>query len=161
MTKYSFITSWILEAPIDKVWYAIFHSEDWSKWWESVSDVSELRKGDESGVGSIRRYRWKTPIGYSLIFDMETTKAEPPFCLEGRATGELNGIGKWNLSADYTRTNVSYTWDVCTTKTWMNCLAPVARPVFRWNHDRVMSKGYSGLCQLLGCRPIMNPKYLK
>lgn len=149
MTRYSFITAWKLEAPLDKVWDVIYHSEKWSEWWDSVSDVIELKKGDESGLGSIKKYKWKTPLGYTLSFDVETTKVEPPTCLEGIAKGELNGIGKWHLSGNDIHTNVIYHWDVHTTKSWMNYLTPIARPIFRWNHDRVMDKGYSGLCRLL------------
>jgi len=32
----------------------------------------------------------------------------------------------------------------------MNALAPLARPVFAWNHDRVMEWGRSGLARRLG-----------
>ena len=34
----------------------------------------------------------------------------------------------------------------------MNLLAPLARPVFEWNHDWVMARGGEGIAQLLGCR---------
>jgi hypothetical protein len=36
----------------------------------------------------------------------------------------------------------------------MNLLAPIARPVFRWNHDWVMARGGEGIAQRLGCRLI-------
>lgn len=32
----------------------------------------------------------------------------------------------------------------------MNLLAPVARPLFAWNHDVVMTWGGEGLARLLG-----------
>jgi hypothetical protein len=41
---------------------------------------------------------------------------------------------------------------VRTTKRWMNLAAPLARPVFRWNHDWVMRNGAEGIAELLGCR---------
>jgi hypothetical protein len=34
----------------------------------------------------------------------------------------------------------------------MNFLAPIARPVFRWNHNVVMHQGGQGLADLLGAR---------
>ena len=34
----------------------------------------------------------------------------------------------------------------------MNLIAPIARPVFEWNHDWVMSRGGEGIAKLLGCR---------
>ena len=39
-----------------------------------------------------------------------------------------------------------------TTQWWMNLLAPVARPVFKANHDYVMRNGGEGIAKLLGAR---------
>ena len=38
-----------------------------------------------------------------------------------------------------------YEWNVRTARPWMNRLAPVARPLFAWNHDVVMRQGAEGL----------------
>ena len=35
----------------------------------------------------------------------------------------------------------------------MNLLAPIARPMFAWNHDYVMTNGREGLLKLLGVAP--------
>jgi hypothetical protein len=42
-----------------------------------------------------------------------------------------------------------YDWNVETTKAWINYLAPIARPVFKWNHDVVMGWGAEGLAKKL------------
>jgi hypothetical protein len=34
----------------------------------------------------------------------------------------------------------------------MNLLAPIARPVFKWNHDYVMQRGGEALARRLGAR---------
>jgi hypothetical protein len=34
----------------------------------------------------------------------------------------------------------------------MNLLAPLARPIFRWNHDVVMDWGADGLARRLGVK---------
>jgi hypothetical protein len=34
----------------------------------------------------------------------------------------------------------------------MNLLAPIARPIFAWNHDYVMRNGAQGLARLLDAR---------
>ena len=46
-----------------------------------------------------------------------------------------------------------YEWNVATTKAWMNLLAPVARPVFEWNHDWVMARGGEGIAASAGLPP--------
>ena len=145
MADYEFITIWQFEAPQDKVWDLVFHSEQWPQWWRGVEKVERLRDGDVNHVGAIHRYTWKSKLPYRLVFDMETIRVEPPATIEGRAIGELQGVGVWKLSNDGGRTTVRYDWKVKTTKPWMNLLAPIARPFFKWNHDVVMDWGREGL----------------
>jgi len=56
---------------------------------------------------------------------METTRVEPMSVIEGRAIGELQGIGRWQLSQEGEITTARYDWKVETTKAWMNLLAPM------------------------------------
>jgi hypothetical protein len=157
MTTYSFVTIWRVKAPIENVWNEIYHSQDWPVWWKGVESVVEISKGDERGVGSVHRYTWKSKLPYRLSFDMKTVRIEPPVLLEGIATGELQGHGLWQLSTSGSETAgetagetiVRYDWKVETTKWWMNLLAPIARPLFEWNHNVVMSWGAKGLSERL------------
>ena len=150
MKTYKFVTIWRVMAPIESVWNEIYHSRDWPAWWKGVESVAEVRKGNGNGVGSIHRYTWKSKLPYRLAFDMETIRIEPPFVLEGLAKGELQGHGLWQLSTEGGETIVRYDWSVETTKLWMNLLSPVARSLFEWNHNVVMSWGAQGLARRLG-----------
>ena len=42
-----------------------------------------------------------------------------------------------------------YNWDVRTTRWWMNLAAPVARPVFTWNHEALMREAVQSLARRL------------
>ena len=151
MKTYDFVTIWRVDAPLERVWKEIYRSKDWPTWWKGVESVVEVRKGDdERGVGSVHRYTWKSKLPYRLSFDMKTIRVEPPSLLEGIATGELQGRGLWRLSSEGNETLVRYDWSVETTKAWMNFLSPVARPLFEWNHNVVMSWGAKGLAERLG-----------
>ncbi|MBI4278661.1 MAG: SRPBCC family protein [Armatimonadetes bacterium] len=150
MARYRFVTTWRVRAAIEAVWDAIYHSERWPTWWKGVEQVTELQPGDKDGVGSVRRYVWKSTLPYRLVFDMRVTRVERPVVLDGEAFGELEGTGKWRLSHSDGVTTVEYVWDVRTTRAWMNFLAPIARPIFAWNHDVVMRWGGEGLARLLG-----------
>jgi len=152
MAHYSFTTLWRLDAPVAAVWTAVTEVERWPQWWRGVEAVVQLRPGDPAGVGAIHRYTWKSKLPYRLIFEMETTHVEPYRRLEGRAQGELQGTGCWSFDAAGGVTTERYGWNVQTTQTWMNLLAPLARPLFAWNHDVVMAWGGAGLAQLLGAR---------
>ena len=153
MASYEFITVWRFNAPLEKVWEAIKRSESWHEWWKGVLRVEELKAGDAEGVGKIVRSTWKSALPYTLEFDSEVVRIDPMKQIESRAFGELQGTGLWTFDAeDENRTRVRYDWRVDTTKAWMNALAPVARPFFRWNHDVIMNWGGEGLAKKLGCR---------
>lgn len=148
--EYKFVTIWKSAAPLEAVWNEIYHSEHWPEWWKGVEEVVELKKGDGLGVGSVRRYTWKSALPYRLSFESETVRVEPMSLLEGIARGELDGRGVWKLDSDGRYTTVRYDWQVRTSRRWMNLLAPIAEPLFKWNHDVIMSWGAKGLAKRLG-----------
>jgi hypothetical protein len=141
-----------VEAPREDVFQAIWDSDRWPSWWRGVESVETLEEGDDEGVGSLGRYVWKSRLPYRLEFQTRITRVERPHLMEGRATGELEGTGTWRIYEEDGVTAAVYDWDVHTTAPWMNLLAPVARPVFKWNHDVVMRWGGEGIASLLGNR---------
>jgi polyketide cyclase/dehydrase/lipid transport protein len=149
MSEYKFVTNWKFDSPIENVWDAITKSENWPLWWSCVKKVELIREGDKDGVGSIRRFLWKGKLPYELDFEMKVTRVERPSKMEGIAEGELSGTGIWVLEQSDGYTAVRYDWNVRTTKWWMNLLAPIAKPIFRWNHDYVMNEGGKGLARYL------------
>jgi len=148
-SDYQLVTRWTLAAPIAAVWEELTHTERWPEWWRGVRRVELLERGDESGVGALRRMTWRSALPYELTFDMRTTRIEPQSVIEGVADGELRGRGIWSLAAEPGRTQVRYDWLVEATKPWMRVLAPVAKPLFAWNHGVVMEWGRSGLARRL------------
>lgn len=91
---------------------------------------------------------------YELEFDFTVRRRKAPQLMEGDAAGALSGWGCWRLYEQDGVTAVTYEWNVRTDKAWMNVLAPVARPAFRYNHDVVMRWGGEGLARRLGTRLI-------
>ena len=152
MASYRFLTAWLLDAPREAVWEAIYAQERWPEWWRGVDTAEELRSGDGDRIGAVSRMVWRSLLPYRVEFEVTTTRVERPHLIEGEAVGGLQGVGRWRLFERDGVTAVLYEWNVSTTKAWMNVLAPVARPVFEWNHDWVMARGGEGLARLLGCR---------
>jgi uncharacterized protein YndB with AHSA1/START domain len=152
MAEYRFLTTWLIEAERERVWDAIYESERWPEWWKGVEEAEKLEEGDEAGVGQFGRYVWKAKLPYRVEFFIRTTNVERPHLLEGDATGELAGVGRWRLFEEGGLTAVVYDWNVGTTRAWMNLLAPLAKPAFKGNHDYVMRNGGRGLAELLGAR---------
>lgn len=151
MATYSFVTTWRFRAPVEHVWQAIQQYQHWPGWWPAIVQARQIAPGDTDGVGEIAEFTFRTRLPYRVRFVMTTTHVRPPYELDGRATGELEGTGRWRLSAEGSGTLVQYFWDVRTTRWFMNLLAPIARPAFSWNHDQVMASGRAGLERLLAC----------
>ena len=149
MADYEFLTSWCVDAPIDRVFEVISDSASFPEWWKGVTAVEVLEPGAPDHVGELARYSWRSTLPYTLQFDARITRVEAPYLIEAHATGELVGVGVWHLFAGRDRTAVLYDWRVRTTKAWMNMWGPLPRPAFRWNHDRVMRQGGVGLAQRL------------
>lgn len=149
MAHYSFLTTWCLEAPIDRVFDVLRDSSRYPQWWKGVQSVVSLEPGDDHGIGEASRFTWRSVLPYELSFDTRVTRVERPHLIAGSATGELEGSGTWRLF-EGRGTAAVYEWRVRTTRRWMNLLGPVARPAFAWNHDIVMRQGAEGLARELG-----------
>ena len=141
-----------MEAPREPVWDVLDDVMRWPEWWRGVVRVDELDPGGADRVGSRYEIEWRSRLPYPLAFEFTTERVERPRVMEGRAEGELAGMGRWRLFEDAGVTAVVYEWNVRTTKPWMNMLGPVARPVFAWNHDVVMRWGGEGLARRVGGR---------
>lgn len=144
MAAYRFVTTWRFDAPIERVFAVLEDIGGWPGWWPAVRQAQAL---DDD----LWRYTWRSRLAYDLTFDARVTRVDPPFMIEGRATGDLSGLGRCRLYEDQ-GTTVVYDWEVRTGRRWMDRLAPLARPVFVWNHDRVMRQGAEGLARELGVR---------
>lgn len=150
MKEFALTTHWYLDAPVERVWAALNTPEQWPRWWRYVRAVSELEKGDAQGVGSLRRFTWSSRLPYRLSFEMRTIALRAPTVIEGLASGDLDGSGRWRLQAQGDTTRVRYDWTVAVGKPWMQAFAPLLAPVFAWNHNQVMLEGGRGLARHLG-----------
>jgi len=153
-TQFHLVTNWRFQVPLAAVWRALAQPEDWPTWWRAVARVDTLAQGDADGIGALRRLTWCTALPYTITFAMRTTRIEPMRLIEGRAEGELNGLGRWTLAQDGAGTRVRYDWIVEVEKPWMRALAPLLRPVFAWNHNKVMAWGEEGLARKLAAEDI-------
>ena len=152
--QFELVSHWHVAAPIERVWEAIKQSEEWPSWWPYVKSVQDVAPGDADGLGAIRHIAWSSRLPYGVAFDVEVVEMQRPRRLRGRARGQLDGVGTWELTPDGATTRVRYLWCVDLGSRWMRLVAPLAAPVFRWNHNGVMRAGAEGLARHLGVRLI-------
>ena len=126
----------------------------WPQWWRGVEAASELAAGDERRIGSRYRVRWQARLPYRVELEFAVEAVREPLLMAGRSHGDIAGRGTWRLFEQDGVSAVTYDWDVQPTRAWMRALSPVARPVFRAEHDRLMRAGGEGLARRLGARVI-------
>jgi uncharacterized protein YndB with AHSA1/START domain len=149
LADYRFLTTWLIDAPIERVWDVIYAIERWPEWWRGVRSVTELHHGDGDGEGAVYRHVWRSRIPYAVRFDVTVVEVRRPNLIAASAEGGLAGTGTFRLFEAPLGTAVTYDWRVRTTKRWMNAVAPLGRPLFAWNHHAVMKQGGVGLAGAL------------
>ena len=108
MMEYRFVTVWYIEAPLEAVCEAIYSSLSWPQWWANVESVEELVPGNVRGIGSVRRYTWRGRLPYRLTFDIRVIHLVPLAAIEGIASGDVEGKGRWSFTVDGSVTVVRY-----------------------------------------------------
>lgn len=152
MAHYRFDSEWKLTAPIERVFDLLSGAGDYMHWWPSVTRSELLDRGGESGVGARATYTLRSPLLYSMTFVATSVEVHEPHHIQMLVRGDLIGTGTYRLTSDDRGTTVRLLWDVSTAKTWMNVLAPLARPLFVWAHHHVMREGAAAMASTLGAR---------
>ncbi|MEA2182389.1 MAG: hypothetical protein QOF69_1574 [Solirubrobacteraceae bacterium] len=84
-------------------------------------------------------------------------RTTPPARVPGHR--RARGLGAWRLFSSPLGTAILLSWDVATTRAWMNRMRRLARPAFACNHDLVMRPGADGLAKQLDATPIAFDEY--
>jgi len=151
MADYNFLTVWKFDAPLEKIYNAIHNADEYHLWWKGQSKVETIRRGDALGVGSVKKFRTRSLLPYTLTYTGTVLEVEPLKKVVGTTTGELEGRGTWVFETENELAVVKYYWVVKTNSRFMNVLTPIMKPVFEWNHDVVMRWGAEGLAKYLSC----------
>ena len=149
VARYRFLTVWWTAAVTDRVWEVLANYALWPTWWRGIQSVEVLRRGDESGVGTILRQRWRSRVPYTLIFDLEMLRIEGGKLLDGRASGDLEGAFRWTLAPVDGGTELHFDVDVRTGRWWMNLPIPFASMIVQASFETIMGWGREGLAWTL------------
>lgn len=152
MVHYMFETDWELTAPIEQVFDVLSRPEDYQKWWPSVTRSLLVSKGGDDGAGAHARFTIRSPLLYSMTFDLKTIDVEKPSRIRSIVRGDLIGTGAYHLETSGQGTRVRFDWHVSTTKRWMNVVAVFARPLLAWTHHSVMRDGCAAMATHLNAR---------
>lgn len=138
--RYHLVTDIRLSTNPERVWEALTRSDSSPSWWRWLREVEVMDEGDERGVGARFRHQVGTPLLYRVSYEGEVTRVVEPSLAEFEASGDFVGTGQFRLRpTEDGGTDLAFTWLVATPTLWMSLLGWVARPVFVWNHHRLMS----------------------
>jgi len=142
LNRYRFRAVWRVPAPPGDVLDALHELDAWTRWWP---EIRESHRVDDDRA--IVRVRSALPYDLHLLL---VRRRDTPTVLEAAIEGDLRGIARFRLHPDGSgSTRMLFEQEVEARKTMMRALAPVARPVFRWNHARMMRSGEQGLARFV------------
>jgi Polyketide cyclase / dehydrase and lipid transport len=140
--SYTFRGSWTVPFPLERVHALLVDLERYPEWWPQVRAVASL--GDDDALVVCRAV-----MPYSLNLVLHAERRDPTH-LETSLTGDLEGVVRWYLSDLGTRTRMDFEQDVQVTGRLLRFASGSARPLLRWNHDRMMRGCLEGLHARLG-----------
>jgi hypothetical protein len=149
VAEYRLQSVWRIAAPLEDVYAAVHDSLSWPEWWPGAEQVEPLAGGGPDGVDSVRRYAWQGALPYRLVVDVRVSRIEALVAIEGWASGDLEGVGRWHFSREGPVSIVAFEWHVRTIRRWMKLIAPFARSAFVRNHALIMAQGGAGLARRL------------
>jgi hypothetical protein len=77
MAEYHFVSTWQIQAPIERVWEEIYHAERWPSWWKYVVGVDELEPGAADGAGKRQRLLFRTARRLGADLALPDTPSRP------------------------------------------------------------------------------------
>jgi Polyketide cyclase / dehydrase and lipid transport len=152
-SRFEFFDEWRLATDPDAVWPVIRDVERWPEWWSSVRSVTPVAGGNTSTY----QFRFRTRLPYDMAFAAELVQDDTLLTAEARVTGRVDGSGLCTTAATDGGTLVRFDWWVRPRVAWMRTVAPLARPVFSWNHRSLMAEGARALAGRLDTRLLAEP----
>ena len=142
-TFYRFRSEWNLDAARPRVFEALRKGENYDRWWPQIRKSTRLNDGRYELVA-----RSFLPYDLSMILS-ESVIDEAAGILEANLVGDLEGFSRWTIREDGGRTLAVFEEEVVTHKALLNALAPVVKPLLRYNHAVMMRHGERGLRRYL------------
>lgn len=150
--RFVLTSRWRLHTARAPVWALLTDVESWPRWWRHVRHARLLERPPGSPLGDVAQIDWAGALIGRVRLRLRTTLAERPRLLEGRASGDLCGVGAWILEpVPEGGVDVTCRWEFELQRRWQQRGSALLRPVFEWNHFAVMRAGARGMAQALDC----------
>lgn len=142
--EYVFLHEWDVDAPQEAVFNALADARTYPDWWKPV--YIEVEGDCEPTMGCTTKQRFKGKLPYTLKTASEIVRYQPPETFEVKVVGDLTGRGVWTLTPNQDGSvHIRFDWTVFADRPLLRVLTPIARPIFRWNHNWSAARAAEGL----------------
>jgi hypothetical protein len=143
---FEFVTEWSVEGTLAEVNSILQNVESFPLWWRPVY-ISAIvtRPGEPDGTGRRVQFATRGFLPYVLRWQLRVTQSREPLGFTFRASGDLVGVGIWQLRPDESRVKLRLDWKVRPQKAVVRALSLVSRRLISKNHAWAMRKGQEGL----------------
>lgn len=137
---YRFVDTWVVPAPIERVYDAIGDVLAYERWW---TDFVVRATGDEPPPepGKSNELLVKAYLPYTVNFVLTVVEAERPRRILSSLSKDFDGSGEWTLEEEDGVTTATLDWRPTVNHPLIRRLSPVLRPLFRSNHNWAMRHG--------------------
>lgn len=143
-SRYVFHSVWQIAAECARVYETLQDVAGYPAWWPEVREAHQF----DPAHGELR---CRSVLPYDLVFRLERQVQDPSAgVLRARLSGDLVGTSEWRVRPDADGgTLAEFEEDVTVGKAGVRAAGRFARPVFVYNHDRMMRSGELGLRRYL------------
>jgi carbon monoxide dehydrogenase subunit G len=134
--SFAFRDSWQVDAPVPAVHDVLLDLERYPDWWPQVVAVASLGPDDA-------RVLCRSTLPYTLDLVLHASNRSAGL-LEVDVSGDLAGSVRFALTPVDGGTRLDFSQEV-RVDGLLGAASYVARPVLRWNHDRMMAGCIAGL----------------
>ena len=144
--EYQFFTQWRVAGTLDEVKDVLGDARTLPQWWPAVYlSVHVVEPGGAGGEGAVVDLYTKGWFPYTLRWTLSIIEPITDAGFALRATGDLDGTGRWTFAQDGPEVAITYRWHISATKPLLRRLSWLFKPAFAANHRWAMKKGLESL----------------
>ena len=128
------------------LWEAFCRTDRFPEWWPWLRVPPTARLVEGTTTPCVVR----SPLLYSLRFDVSVLKVVPERLVTTRVSGDLDGTARLEVAPHPEGSEARLAWEVDVVAPPLRAASRVARPVMEWGHDWVVEMGLRQFRRALG-----------